>query len=378
LKDRVLEGKFLEDLFYQLSTISIFVPPLRDRSKEISLIAQYILKEYSEKMKIKKVEISNNVLTLLESYWWPGNLKELEHILIQSAIFSDGNNLIERDLFFKIENLKSSFPSFLKKAEMKPPAPMEKKFSVEQQTLFLSTFLIELVHRIKNPLVSIKSFTQLLREKFDDPEFRNHFYRVMTEDIENIDSLLNSLLDFIKINNPIEKKNTIHHVLEDILRKYEHQLKDKQIRIFRKYEQGLPETIVHEEQLRYIFGSLIQYAISSIPVNGSVGFLTKSLNTHKKSEFEKTSLREDRGYIEIMIIFTGYKKQNEQFKNVLGIQAPQQEESIELELRLIKEIVQKNQGMMEFEVNEKKPRTLISLKFPMERRKVIHYPSTNN
>jgi nitrogen-specific signal transduction histidine kinase len=201
---------------------------------------------------------------------------------------------------------------------------------------------------------------------------------VVTGDIENIDSLLNSLLDFVKINNPIEKKNTIHHVLEDILKKYDHQIKDKQIRIFKKYEQSLPETVVHEEQLRYIFSSLIQYAISAIPINGSVGFLTKSLNSHKKSGSGKPSLKEDRGFIEIMIIFTGYKKQNEQFKNVLGIQAPQQEESIELELRLIKEIVQKNQGMMEFEVNEKKPRTLISLKFPMERRKVIHYPSTNN
>jgi hypothetical protein len=40
-------------------------------------------------------------------------------------------------------------------------------------------------------------------------------------------------------------------------------------------------------------------------------------------------------------------------------------------------MIQKNQGVMTFEVNEKRPRTLISLKFPMERRKVIYYPSTN-
>jgi nitrogen-specific signal transduction histidine kinase len=378
LKERVSEGKFLEDLFYQLSTVSIFVPPLRDRSKEISLIAQYILKEYSKKMKIKKVEISNNVLTLLESYWWPGNLKELEHILIQSAIFSDGTNLIEKDLFFEIDHLKSSFPSFLKKAEIKTLAPMEKSFLAEQQTLSLSTFFIELVHRIKNPLVSIKSFTQLLREKFNDTEFRNHFYRVVTEDIENIDSLLNNLLDFVKINNPIEKKNTIHLVLEDVLKKHENQLKDKRIRIFKKYEQDLPETIIHEEQLRYIFSSLLQYAIASMPLNGSIGFLTKSLNTHKKIESNKILSKEDREFIEIIMIFTGYKKPNEQFKNVLGITFPQQEDVIEFELRLIKEIIQKNRGMMELEVNEKKPRTLISLKFPVERRKVIHYPLANN
>jgi len=378
LKEKVVQMKFSEDLYYQLSTFSIFVPPLRDRAKEISMIAQYILEEYSKKMKIKKVEISNDVLMLLESYWWPGNLRELEHLMIRSTIFSDGENLIKKDLFFKTEDENSSLSSFLKKAEMKTSAPREKTFSDEQKTLPLSTFFIELVHRIKNPLVSIKTFTQLLREKFNDAEFRGQFYRVVTEDIEKIDSLLNGLLNYIKINTPIEKTNTVHLVLEDVLEKHEPQLKDKQIRIFKKYEQNLPETIVHEEQLRYVFSSLLQYAISSIPPKGSIGFLTKSLNTHKETNTNKILLKEDKGYIEILIVFTGYKKTSEQLKNVLGIPGPQQEEAIELELRLIKEIIQKNRGMMKFEFNEKKPRTLISLKFPIERRKVIYYLSTNN
>ena len=377
LKEKVVQRKFLEDLYYQLSAISISVPPLRDRANEISMIAQYILEEYSKKMKIKKVEISNDVLMLLESYWWPGNLRELEHMMIRSAIFSNGENLIEKDLFLKTEDEKSSFSSFLKKTEMKIPALREKSYSEEQNAHTLSNFFIDLVHRIKNPLVSIKTFTQLLREKFNDAEFRDQFYRVVTEDIEKIDSLLNGLLNYIKIDTPIEKANTVHLVLEDVLKKHEPQLKDKQIRIFKKFEQNLPETIVHEEQLRYVFSSLLQYAISSIPPKGSIGFLTKLLNTHKEVNTNKILLKEDKGYIEILIVFTGYKKTGEQLKNVLGIPAPQQEEAIELELRLIKEIIQKNRGMMKFEVNEKKPRTLISLKFPIERRKVIYYLSTN-
>lgn len=377
LREKVAQGKFSEDLYNQLSTFSIFVPPLRDRAKEISPIAQYILKEYSKKMKIKKVEISNNVFLLLESYWWPGNLRELEHVIIRSAIFSDSPNLMEKDLFFNTETEKSSFSSFLKKTEMKIPTLREKSSPDEQNAHTLSLFFIELVHRIKNPLVSIKTFTQLLREKFNDAEFRDHFYRVVTEDIGKIDSVLNGLMNYIKIITPIEKTNTIHLVLEDILKKHEVQLKDRQIKIFKKYEKDLPETIAHEEQLRYIFNSLLEYIIPSIPPNGSIGFLTKSLDIHKEPGPNKTLPMEDRGCIEIMIVFTGYKKPSEQLK-LLGIPAPQQEEAVEFELRLIKEIIQKNRGMMKFEVNEKKPRTLISLKFPIERRKVIYYPSANN
>jgi nitrogen-specific signal transduction histidine kinase len=260
---------------------------------------------------------------------------------------------------------------------MKIPALNEKRSSDENNTPTLSTFFIELVHRIKNPLVSIKTFTQLLREKFNDTEFRNHFYKVVTEDIEKIDSVLNGLLNYIKIITPIEKTETVHFVLEDVLKKHEVQIRDRQIKIFKKYEKDLPETIIHEEQLRYILKSLLEYILPSIPPNGSIGFLTKSLNTHKEIESDKTLPKEDRGFIEIMIVFTGYKKPNEQLKSVLGIPAPQQEDAIELELRLIKGIIQKNRGTMTFEVNEKKPRTLISLKFPVERRKVIYYPSEN-
>jgi nitrogen-specific signal transduction histidine kinase len=377
LKEKITQGKFSEDLYYRLNTLMIHIPPLRDRAKEIPTIAQTILTEQSKKMKIKKVVISNNVLILLQNYWWPGNLSELEHVIIRSAIFSEGENLMEKDLFSETENENNSFISFLKKTEMKPPVFQKNNLMGEENTHSLVLFFIELVHRLKNPLVSIKTFTQLLREKFSDVEFREYFYKIVTEDIEKIDSVLDDLLNYIKINTPIEKTNTVHYILEDVLKKYETQFEDKKIKIFKKFEKELPETIVHDEQLRYIFNSLLQYAIPSIPPNGSIGFLTKSFDAQKSAGNDKNLLQKDGNYIEIIIVYSGYKKAIEQLESVLGIPLIQKEEAIELELRLIKEIIQKNRGMMRFEINEKKPRTLISLKFPIERRKVIYYPSAN-
>jgi Sigma-54 interaction domain len=377
LKEKMAQGKFSEDLYHQLNTLSIYLPPLRDRIKELSAIAQYILEEHSKEMKLNKVSISNNVLTLLKSYWWPGNLRELEQIIIRSAIFSEGGNLMEKDLLFETENENNAFITFLKKAEVKPPELKPPNLLDEQNSHTLSLFLIELVHRIKNPLVSIKTFTQLLGDKFNDMEFREHFYRIVTEDIEKIDGVLNGLLSYIKINTPLEKKNTVHFILEDVLKRHELQLEDKKIKIFKKFERDLPETVVHDEQMRYILNALLQYAIPAIPPNGSIGFLTKSFDMPKDTANEKKFIQKDGRYIEILIVFTGYKKPVEQFGTVLGIPAVQKEEAIELELRLIKEIIQKNRGMMKFEVNEKKPRTLISLKFPIERRKLIYYQPVN-
>jgi transcriptional regulator with AAA-type ATPase domain len=255
VKEKVAQGKFSEDLYHRLNTVILPIPPLRQRTEEISTIAQHILTDCSKKMKIKTVGISDNVLMLLKSYWWPGNLRELEHMIIRSAIFAEGEMIIEKDLFFDTENEKNSFVSFLKKSEMKPSTNGKKNHSEGQNTYSLSLFFIELVHRIKNPLVSIKTFTQLLREKFGDVEFREYFYRIVTEDIERIDGVLNGLLNYIKINTPLEKTNTVHFILEDVLKRHEVQLEDKRIRIFKKFEKDLPETVVHDEQLKYIFNS---------------------------------------------------------------------------------------------------------------------------
>jgi two-component sensor histidine kinase len=374
LKQKIGQGRFSEDLYDRLNTLSLRVPPLRDRSGEISAIAQYLLNEYSKKTKRNKVGISRNVLKLFQSYWWPGNLRELEQVIVRSAMFSEGEILTEKDLLFETENWNTSFVSFLKKAEVKPGESKPGMFSPERaNSTVLSVFLIELVHRIKNPLVSVKTFTQLLREKFGDPEFREQFYRIVTEDIEKIDAVLNGLLSYIKINTPIEKRDTVHFVLEDVLKRYEMQMEDKRIRVFKRFEKDLPETIVHEEQLKYILDTLLQYAIPSVPPNGSMGFLTKSLGRPTGLSADKKTYRKDGTYVEILIVFTGYKRPVEQFENILGVRALQQEEAMELELRLIREIIQRNQGVMRFEVNEKKPRTLISLQFPVERRKLVYY-----
>ncbi len=377
LKEKIEQRKFSEDLYYRLNTLSIRVPPLRERIKEMSAIAEYILTEHSTRMKIKKVEISDNVLRLFQTYWWPGNLRELEHVIIRSAISSEGENLVEKDLFFETENEKNSFISFLKKAEIKPPISHGKNRFNVQNPHTSSFFFIELVHRLKNPLVSIKTFTQLLKDKFNDVEFRDYFYRIVTEDIEKIDAVLDGLLNYIKINTPIEKTDTVHSILENILKRYEAQLENKKIKIFKKYEKDLPETTIHDEQLRYVLDSLIRYVIPSIHPQGGMGLLTKSSNRKKEAGDGKPSPTKDGRCIEILLVFTGFKKPIEQFETVLGIPAIQGKEMIDFELRLIKEIIQKNRGMMKLEVNEKKTRTLISLKIPMERRKVIYYPSAN-
>jgi signal transduction histidine kinase len=245
--------------------------------------------------------------------------------------------------------------------------------SNEQNAPFMSSFFIELIQRIKNTLSSVRNYTQMSRGKFSDKEFGEYFYRAVTGDIEKIDMVLSGLVNYIRLNTPIRKLDTVHRLIEEELKKYQVKLEEKGIKLFKRFEKDLPETIVPDEQLRYILSSVFQYALATISPNLSMGLYTRSFALGKEIG-EEVTLKRDGRYIEISVVFMGYKKPAEQ--GVGGVTL-QKGEPLDLILRFVKEVVQRNQGMMKIEGDEKKAKTLISLRFPVERRKVVYYQSVN-
>jgi hypothetical protein len=239
----------------------------------------------------------------------------------------------------------------------------------------MSSFLPELIQSIKNTLISIKNTSSLSTDKFDDPEFRKYAQRSITEDIKRIDSVLNSLLNYIHINTPITKSNTISLILDEVLEANEKQILSKKIKIIKKCEKDLPETFIHDEQMRFILNAVLQYSMLSTPVEGTIGFLIKSFDFQNGGLDGKISPERNGGYsyIEAAIGFIGSKISAEQSKEIPLSPPTQKEETAKLILELVKETLQKSHGSMTHEVDPKKPRTLITLRFPIERRKVIYY-----
>ena len=271
---------------------------------------------------------------------------------------------------------RDPFASFVSGPEKKPPGQKEKGLQQDDLNgMFLPTFFMELVDRIKKTLASMKKFSQLSKDKTNNTETREYFYRMIDDDIEEIESILNSLLSYVKINIPIVKMNTIHTILGELIKKNARLIGEKKIRVMKNLAKDLPETTVPEEQLRYVISSIFEYVIPFTLPNGSVGLLTRVIEMPKETEETKSPVPKDNRFIEVVIVFTGYKKQSDQLKDALGTSPGQKEEGTDLKLMLVKDIIRKNRGVMKFEVNEQKQRTLISLVFPIERRKVVHYQS---
>jgi len=239
---------------------------------------------------------------------------------------------------------------------------------------FLFSFFTEVISRVKNTLGSIKTFTHLSRDQLDNMEFKEYFLKLINEDVEGIESVLNSLLGYVKINTPVIKSNTVHLVTEEALKKHESRIEERRIRIVKRFEQNLPETIVPEQQLRYILNSLVEYAVALTVPKGSIGFLTKISVIEKEIDEAQTLFQKDGQCVEIVIVFTGPRKRAEQFETVLGTPPVRKEEVVDLKLLLVQEIIRKNRGIMKCDVDEKKPRTYMSLRFPVERRRVVYYP----
>jgi len=93
LKKEVQEGRFREDLWYRLNIFPITMPPLRDRVDDIPLLVQYFVRKISKRLgKIIEI-IPVSVMTSLQNYSWPGNIRELENVLERAVINSSGPKL---------------------------------------------------------------------------------------------------------------------------------------------------------------------------------------------------------------------------------------------------------------------------------------------
>jgi DNA-binding NtrC family response regulator len=95
LEKEIAEGRFRLDLYYRLNIFPITLPPLRERKEDIPLLAYHFVSRYARKIGKTIADISPKVLKDLTAYHWPGNIRELEHLLERSILLSNGSVIKE-------------------------------------------------------------------------------------------------------------------------------------------------------------------------------------------------------------------------------------------------------------------------------------------
>ena len=103
LQTAVSEGRFREDLFYRLNVFTIEIPPLRDRKKDIPLLARYFMKLFAEKMNKNIQGMSRDFLYALERQVWKGNIRELKNVIERAVILADNPELTADSLPLELQ-----------------------------------------------------------------------------------------------------------------------------------------------------------------------------------------------------------------------------------------------------------------------------------
>jgi DNA-binding NtrC family response regulator len=98
LEKAVKDGRFREDLYYRINVIPIRMPPLRDRMDDLPELARLFLERYRMKFRKPVRGISDSALKILQSYWWPGNIRELENLIERLVAVSDKEWVTDEDL----------------------------------------------------------------------------------------------------------------------------------------------------------------------------------------------------------------------------------------------------------------------------------------
>jgi DNA-binding NtrC family response regulator len=108
LTESVAHGEFRQDLLYRINTITITIPPLRQRAGDIDILADYFLKEFKSKYNKPALEFSPRAIVSLKEYRWPGNVRELRHTVEKAVILSDSDRIDVDDLALSISGKPSS------------------------------------------------------------------------------------------------------------------------------------------------------------------------------------------------------------------------------------------------------------------------------
>lgn len=107
LEEAMKSGNFRQDLYYRLNVIPLDVPPLRERKDDIPLLVAYFLEKFSADFKKRIEAVEDDAMQYLQSYDWPGNIRELENLMERAIVLNKNGILTVKDFPISVSNAES-------------------------------------------------------------------------------------------------------------------------------------------------------------------------------------------------------------------------------------------------------------------------------
>jgi transcriptional regulator with PAS, ATPase and Fis domain len=227
LMKNVEDGKFREDLYYRLSTVPIYVPPLRERGKDIELLFRKFASDFADKYKVRPIVLNEEAKELLLSYRFPGNIRQLKNLVEQISVLSSDNKEIDQEILRRYLPKESHLPALYRNS------------ITEKDGLSERDILYKVLFDMKKDFNELK---KLVLETVPNQSKVNQLVKDHPELFEGIDTEQNGVSsDHVVLNLPseqheetLEEVHDISHETEDESLSIEKKEKELIIRALRK------------------------------------------------------------------------------------------------------------------------------------------------
>lgn len=220
---------------------------------------------------------------------------------------------------------------------------MEAKIRRADRLMSVGTLAAGMAHEIKNPLVSIKTFSQLLPERYEDPDFRNTFSELMGQEVGRIDGIVNQLLRFARPEKPRLEPMRMHEVLGKSVPLVKEQLKRRGLHLELKLNAANDLIQGDASLLHQVF---VNFYLNAIDAMNEGGMLT--IRTHNASQallFE--SVETDTSWIRVEVLDTGKGIDREDLQKIFDPFYTSKSEGTGLGLSVAYNIVQEHGGTID-------------------------------
>ena len=341
MAEPVTAGKFREDLFQILNTLTLYLPPLRERKEEIPRMVQEILREKAKEGGRGKV-FSPEALQALQAHNWPGNLAELESLVLRSAVLKDGDLIEPEDLAFS----PSRMP------------PFRGTLSPEEKDSWFDVAIPTLTHEIKNPLVAISTFAHLLPDKYDDPEFRQEFSRLVHQDVRRINALFENLLEFAQLSSPQSSVQDLNAALEDFLEKQRKAPGQADRKFVTDLANALPRILFDKTHLNFVLRNLLDHAL--FKGNTDVPLHISTLCAREEGTGR------GQNSVDMILWYNNPEGGLGDISRVVGFETKPEFQNLNLALLLIRKVMLRNRGEMQG-LQEEDGRMILRVQFPAKK-----------
>jgi DNA-binding NtrC family response regulator len=364
LLEKLYRGELLEGLYRKLATLTLKLPPLRERREDIQTLVEWFARNYAKDLGLGEVSFSSGALEQLKNYLWFGNLAEMEMVIARTLTIRRNPRIDTMDLVFDFMDQDS----IVDEAEIddRSPAPSEPKKELKlvsahpathglspapsfdngrSKSLELNTVIHELAHELKNPMVTIKTFAQLLGDRYQDEHFRARFQDVVSHDIDRMDELLETLVEFADFPQPRPSAVSLEQKLRSALSEIDSECAKRDTRFCWKGNDYSREIRTDEAQLKYVLKNVLLAILSQVKKGSEI-----EIDIQKQGCLSISFSRELARVTSIAPYLTGLKSPDESV--------------LPLRILLAKHVVEKNGGRMMVDQSDTE-KDLLRMEFPI-------------